>query len=76
MGVKAIVNHLNRNRILSRNSKLTPPRVVNEGDVRIMGSKGDLLRAPTSLPSGKLAGIGVPALGLKWRRERMSIFEL
>lgn len=41
---------------------------VGEGHVRIMGSKGELLRALTSVSSGKSAGIGVPTLGLKWRR--------
>jgi hypothetical protein len=40
---------------------------VGEGHVRIMGSKGELLRALTSVSSGKSAGIGVPILGLKWR---------
>lgn len=40
---------------------------VGEGHVRIMGSKGELLRALASVSSGKSAGIGVPTLGLKWR---------
>ncbi|MBV5263881.1 hypothetical protein [Pinisolibacter aquiterrae] len=43
---------------------------VGEEHVRIMGSKGELLRALTSVSSGKSAGIGVPTLGLKWRRGR------
>lgn len=41
---------------------------VGEGHVRIVGSKGEPLRALTSVSSGKSAGIGVPTLGLKWRR--------
>lgn len=45
---------------------------VGEGHVRIMGSKGELLRALTSVSSGKSAGIGVPTLGLKWRSGRDS----
>ncbi len=45
---------------------------VGEGHVRIMGSKGELLRALTSVSSGKSAGIGMPTLGLKWRRRRDS----
>gem|GEM_PF-66032 len=41
---------------------------VGEAEVRIMGSKGELLRTLTAVSSGKSAGIGVPSLGLKWRR--------
>ena len=45
---------------------------VAETEVRIMGSKGELLRTLTAVSGGKSAGIGVPSLGLKWRRERDS----
>lgn len=41
---------------------------VGDGHVRIMGSKGELLRTLTSVSSGKSAGIAVPTLGLKWRK--------
>ena len=41
---------------------------VGESHVRIMGSKGTLLRTLASVSSGKSAGIGVPTMGLKWRR--------
>lgn len=45
---------------------------VGEGHVRIVGSKGELLRALTSASSGQSAGISVPTLGLKWRSGRDS----
>jgi site-specific DNA recombinase len=45
---------------------------VGEAEVRIMGSKGELLRTLTAVSGGKSAAIGVPSLGLKWRRERDS----
>lgn len=40
---------------------------VGEVEVRIMGSKGELLRTLSAVSSGKSAAIGVPSLGLKWR---------
>lgn len=45
---------------------------VGEAEVRIMGSKGELLRTLTAVSGGKSAGIGVPSLGLKWRSGRDS----
>lgn len=41
---------------------------VVETEVRTMGSKGELLRTLATVSSGKSAAIGVPSLGLKWRR--------
>lgn len=41
---------------------------VAKTEVRIMGSKGELLRTLAAVSGGKSAGIGVPSLGLKWRR--------
>ncbi|CAN5232014.1 recombinase family protein [soil metagenome] len=45
---------------------------VGEAEVRIMGSKGELLRTLAAVSSGKSAAIGVPSLGLKWRSGRDS----
>jgi site-specific DNA recombinase len=45
---------------------------VGETEVRIMGSKGELLRTLAAVSSGKSAAIGVPSLGLKWRSGRDS----
>lgn len=43
---------------------------VGAKEVRIIGSKGDLLRTLAAVSGGKTATLGVPSLGLKWRRER------
>jgi site-specific DNA recombinase len=43
---------------------------VGAKEVRIIGSKGDLLRTLAAGSGGKTATLGVPSLGLKWRRER------
>lgn len=45
---------------------------VGAKDVRIIGSKGDLLRKLAAVSGGKSAKLGVPGLGLKWRSERDS----
>ncbi|MDF2812151.1 MAG: Site-specific recombinase, partial [Microvirga sp.] len=45
---------------------------VDAKEVRIIGSKGDLLRTLAAVSGGKTATLGVPSLGLKWRRERDS----
>ena len=45
---------------------------VGAKEVRIVGSKGDLLRTLAAVSGGKSATLGVPSLGLKWRRERDS----
>jgi hypothetical protein len=41
---------------------------VADDEIRIMGSKTDLLRALSAAQGGKSAVIGVPRGGLKWRR--------
>ncbi|WP_421697554.1 recombinase family protein [Ancylobacter sp.] len=43
---------------------------VGAKEVRIIGSKGDLLRTLAAVSGGKSATLGVPSLGLKWRRRR------
>ncbi len=45
---------------------------VGANEVRIIGSKGDLPRTLAAVSGGKSATLGVPSLGLKWRRERDS----
>ncbi|TGY88810.1 recombinase family protein [Marinicauda algicola] len=45
---------------------------VADREVRIMGSKNDLLRTLVAVQGGKSAGIGVPGLIPKWRRGRDS----
>ncbi len=45
---------------------------VADDEIRIMGSKTDLLRVLSAAQGGKSAAIGVPRGGLKWRRERDS----
>ena len=45
---------------------------VGAKEVRIIGSKGDLLRTLAAVSGGKSATLGVPSLGLKWRRRRDS----
>lgn len=46
---------------------------VGDDEVRIMGSKSDLLRTLVAAQGGKSAAIGVPARVLKWRRGRDSV---
>lgn len=41
---------------------------VGAKEVRIIGSKGELLRTLTAVSGGKSAALGVPSLGLKWRK--------
>lgn len=41
---------------------------VGAKEVRIIGSKGDLLRTLAAVSGGKSATLGVPSLGLKWRK--------
>lgn len=45
---------------------------VAETEIRIMGSKGALLRTLSAVSGGESAAIGVPSLGLKWRSRRDS----
>ena len=45
---------------------------VGDDEVRIMGSKSDLLRTLVAAEGGKSAGVGVPARVLKWRSGRDS----
>lgn len=45
---------------------------VDEREVRIMGSKGALLRTLVAASGGKSAGIGVPSFIPKWRARRDS----
>jgi DNA invertase Pin-like site-specific DNA recombinase len=45
---------------------------VGAKEVRIIGSKGDLLRTLAAVSGGKTATLGVPSLGLKWRSMRDS----
>jgi site-specific DNA recombinase len=45
---------------------------VSDDEVRIMGSKSDLLRTLVAAQGGKSAAVGVPARVLKWRRGRQS----
>ncbi len=45
---------------------------VGDDEVRIMGSKSDLLRTLVAAQGGKSAALGVPRGGLKWRRRRDS----
>ncbi|HEY9211563.1 MAG TPA: recombinase family protein, partial [Ancylobacter sp.] len=45
---------------------------VGAKEVRIIGSKGDLLRSLAAVSGGKTATLGVPSLGLRWRSERDS----
>ncbi|HEY9211431.1 MAG TPA: hypothetical protein VIQ29_01110, partial [Ancylobacter sp.] len=45
---------------------------VGAREVRIIGSKGDLLRTLAAVSGGKSATLGVPSLGLKWRSGRDS----
>ena len=45
---------------------------VDEREVRIMGSKGALLRTLVAASGGKSAGIGVPSFVPKWRARRDS----
>lgn len=47
---------------------------VADDAIRIMGSKTELLRTLVAATGGKSAAIGVPTQGLKWRRERSSIY--
>ena len=42
---------------------------VGDDEVRIMGSKSDLLRTLVAAQGGKSAAIGVPSRGPKWRAE-------
>ena len=42
---------------------------VAEGEVRIIGSKGDPLRTLAATPGVKSAAADVPSSVLKWRRE-------
>ncbi|MFD1034375.1 hypothetical protein ACFQ15_06895 [Sphingomonas hankookensis] len=45
---------------------------VGDDEVRIMGSKSDLLRTLVAAQGEKSAAIGVPSRGPKWRRGRDS----
>ncbi len=45
---------------------------VADDEIRIMGSKTDLLRTLFAAQGRQSAAIGVPSQGLKWRRERDS----
>ena len=45
---------------------------VGAKEVRIIGSKGDLLRTLAAVSGGKSATLGVTTQGLKWRRRRDS----
>jgi hypothetical protein len=42
---------------------------VDAREVRIMGSKGALLRTLVAAPGGKSAGFGVPSFVPKWRAQ-------
>ena len=41
---------------------------VGAKEVRIIGSKGDLLKTLAAVSGGKTATLGVPSLGLNWRK--------
>lgn len=41
---------------------------VADDEIRLMGSKSDLLRTLIAAQGGKSAALGVPSRGLKWRR--------